>query len=97
MNSQPHNIENPNSELARLLDRAARQPVELEQNGVRYRIMRVPATDTTVAARSGPYNRDRMIEAIYASAGALKDVDTDALLRALREDRAQDSDGRPAT
>lgn len=83
--------------LTAQLDRADRQPVDLEKNGVRYRIMRVPAGEATVAANSEPYNRDRTIEAIYASAGALKGVDTGALLRTLYEERTQDSKGRPAT
>jgi hypothetical protein len=43
-----------------------------------------------------PYDRERMIRAIYASAGALKDVDVDALLQTLREERTQNSAGRPA-
>lgn len=59
--------------------------------------MRVPAADVALSPPNTPHNRDRMIEAIYASAGALKDVDTGALPRTPAEERAQDSTGRPAS
>lgn len=98
MNAQPHIVNNPDSELYRLLDEADRQPVDLEKNGVRYRVMRVidGAQEATPAKK--PYDRERMIEAIYASAGILKraGVDAEQLERDVYAERTQNSTGRPA-
>ncbi|MHB8645738.1 MAG: hypothetical protein ACYDAR_08110 [Thermomicrobiales bacterium] len=95
MNAQPHKVNNPKSELYRLLDEADRQPVDLEKNGVRYRVTRV--ADEAREAKK-PYDPERMITAIYASAGILKraGVDADQLEKDLYEERTQNSTGRPA-
>lgn len=80
----------PDSETARLLREAAASvaPIQVDTGEAVYR---VNATEM-----KQPYDPERMIRAIHASAGALKDVDTDALLRTLREERTQNSTGRPA-
>lgn len=96
MNARPRKVDDADSELARLHDEAERRPVDLEKDGVRYRVMRVPADGPSIPSRSEQFSRERVIEAIHASAGSLKNVDTDALLRTLYEDRIQDSNGRPA-
>lgn len=96
MHAQPHTVDDPNSELYRLLDEADRRPVDLEKNGVRYRVMRLPSDEQETVQAKKPYDPERMIRAIHASAGALKDVDSDALLQTLREERTQNSTGRPA-
>lgn len=96
MNAQPYEVNNPNSDLSRLLDEADRKPVDVEKNGVRYRVMRLPDDVREDSEARKPYDPERMVRAIYASAGALKDVDTDALLQTIREERTQNSTGRPA-
>lgn len=96
MGAQPQHVDDPESELYRLLAEADRQPVELEKDGIRYRLVRLSRTDSDRDAPATPYDPERMIRAIHASAGALKDGDTDALLRTLREERTQNSAGRPA-
>lgn len=91
MHVQPRDYKvNPDSETARLLREAAasRAPIRVDTGETVYR---VDAAETTK-----PYDPEKMIQAIYASAGALKDVDTDALLATLREERRQNSTGRPA-
>jgi hypothetical protein len=89
MNAQPRVYKvSPDSETARLLREAAASPIRVDTGEDVYR---VDASKT-----KKPYDPQRMIKAIYASAGALKDVDTDALLQTLREERRQNSTGRPA-
>jgi hypothetical protein len=91
MNAQPREYKvSPDSETARLLREAAAsaEPIFVDTGEDIYR---VDASKT-----KKPYDPQRMIEAIYASAGALKDVDTDALLQTLHEERRQNSTGRPA-
>lgn len=89
MSAQPYKLR-PDSELARLLDRAGRRPVVLESAGVRYRVVR--EVDDPWAS----YDPDKMRQAIEQSAGALEGVDVAALLRELDEAREQDTPGRPA-
>lgn len=91
-------VNNPDSELYRLLDEADRQPVELEKDGVRYRVMRVPSDVQEAAHTKKPYDPERMIKAIYASAGILKraGVDAEQLEKDVYEERTQNSTGRPA-
>ncbi len=91
MNAQPRAYRvTPDSETARLIREAAASavPIRVDTGEAVYR---VDASETTK-----PYDPERMIKAIYASAGALKDVETDALLETLRAERRQDSTGRPA-
>ncbi len=91
MNAQPREYRvTPDSETARLIKEAAAsaQSIRVDTGEAVYR---VDASETTK-----PYDPERMIKAIYASAGALKDVETDALLQTLRAERRQDSMGRPA-
>lgn len=78
------------SELARVIKQADTRPLVLEHDGVRYRVVREPAV-----MRSG-HDPQRLREALRKSAGALAGVDVDKLLRDLREQRGQDSHGRPA-
>lgn len=91
MHGQPRDYTvSPDSATARLLREAAASaaPIRVDTGEALYR---VDASET-----KKPYDPERMIRAIHASAGALSDVDTDALLRTLREERRQDSTGRPA-
>ena len=91
MNAQPQDYKvDPDSETARLLREAAAShaPIRVDTGDMVYCVDASPTKK--------PYDPERMIRAIYASAGALKDVDTDALLQTLREERTQNSTGRPA-
>ncbi len=79
----------PASELARALADAD-GPVVLDSGGVRYRVER------EAEERFAGYDVERVRDALRRSAGALAGVDVEALTRELREQRAQDSQGRPA-
>jgi len=95
VSAQPHHYRlNAEDELTHLLSKADadRQPVILETPRARYRVVR--EADDEPAPK--PYDPERMIRAIHASAGALTDVDTDAMLRDLDAERTQNSTGRPA-
>jgi len=78
----------PTSELARVLADAD-EPVVLDSNGVRYRVLREED------ALFEGYDPRRVRDALRESAGALSGVDVTALKEALRAQRAQDSLGRP--
>jgi hypothetical protein len=80
----------PDSEVGKLLEQADRAPLVIERNGARYRVMR--EKDDPFAG----YDPERALEALRRSAGALAGVDVEALKADLREQREQDSQGRPA-
>jgi hypothetical protein len=75
--------------LPALLDDAAREPVILVRGGERFRLSR---EDDLFAN----YDPERARRALRESAGALTGADVEALKRELREQRSQDSHGRPA-
>lgn len=90
----------PDSEIARGLR-------EAEQSGKPLRVdtgEAVSAVRPTVEPRGGPepediwthYDAAKVLAALDASAGALAGVDIERLLADLREQREQDSQGRPA-
>ncbi|MCA1668102.1 MAG: hypothetical protein LC793_12055 [Thermomicrobia bacterium] len=87
---------NPDSELAQWLNQAGRQPIIIENAGVRFRVVR--EVDERQAANDpwANYDPEKMLRAIEISAGALDGVDTEALLKEIYEARAQDTPGRPA-
>ena len=79
-----------------IFDMATRQkePVMVERAG---RLFRVEAERTDEAqALWVDYDAERVRIALRQSAGAFKDIDVEQLKRDLREERAQDSHGRPA-
>ena len=79
-----------------IFDMVARQkePVMVERAG---RLFRVEAERTDEAqALWVDYDAERVRTALRQSAGAFKDIDVEQLKRDLREERAQDSHGRPA-
>ncbi len=84
----------PDSETARLLREAAAsaEPIRVDTGERVYRV----AANAEVPAK--PYDPERMIRAIYASAGILKraGVDAEQLEKDVYEDRTQNSTGRPA-
>lgn len=85
-----------NSKLARLLKRESPQPVILETEGVRYRVVREEDPVNLADDPWADYDAEKMRAAVHASAGVLIGVDRDALLADLRAERGQDSVGRPA-
>lgn len=92
MNVQPRDYTvNPDSETARLLREATTSaaPIRVDTGEVVYR---VDAHETTK-----PCDPERMVKAIYASAGILKraGVDAEQLEKDIYEDRTQNSTGRP--
>lgn len=80
----------PESELARLVAQAETEPVVLEKDGVRYRIMRDP--DAFWAG----YDPEAVRAAFAGIRGLLSRDEAEALKAELREQRGQDSEGRPA-
>jgi hypothetical protein len=92
----------PGSELDRVLQEAGDAPIELEQRGVRYRVIRVgSAVESRPIALADQgdiwagYDPERVRHGLRGSSGALRGVDRDQLGRDLAEQRAQDSHGRP--
>ncbi|MHB8648198.1 MAG: hypothetical protein ACYDAR_20655 [Thermomicrobiales bacterium] len=93
MNAQPRDYKvNPDSETARLLRDAAAShaPIRVDTGDVVYQV--------DASATKKPYDPERMIRAVYASAGILKraGVDAEQLEKDIYEDRTQNSTGRPA-
>jgi len=91
MNAPPRDYKvNPDSETARLIKAASVEPIRVDTGEKVYRV------DASEAKK--PYDPERMIQAIYASAGILKraGVDAEQLEKDIYEDRTQNSSGRPA-
>jgi hypothetical protein len=80
----------PESELGRALAAVDDAPLVLERSGARFRVTR------EVDALWADFDPQRTRRALRQSAGALAGVDVTALKRELREQRNQDSHGRPA-
>ena len=80
----------PESELGQALAEVDDAPLILERGGARFRVIR------EVDALWAHYDPQRVRRALRQSAGALAGVDVTALKRELREQRSQDSLGRPA-
>ncbi|HEY7033531.1 MAG TPA: hypothetical protein VH482_19500 [Thermomicrobiales bacterium] len=80
----------PDSEVARVLAQAAEAPILIETRGARFRIVR---EDEDPFAN---YDPERARAAAERAFGTLKGVDVEKLLAELKEQRAQDSQGRPA-
>jgi hypothetical protein len=78
------------SELGRALAAVDDAPIVLERGGARFRVSR------DVDDLWADYDPQRVQRALRESAGALAGVDVAVLLRELREQRSQDSRGRPA-
>lgn len=86
---------NKKSELGRQMDEARRagEQVVLEVNGQAYRLTSQPQT---VDDPWKEYDAEKVRQALRRNAGTLKGVDRDALVADLKEQRAQNSHGRPA-
>ncbi len=97
MNAQrkPYKV-NPDSELAQWLNQVGRQPIIIENAGVRFRVVREVDKRQLADDPWENYDPEKMLRAIEISAGALDGVDTEALLQEIYEARAQDTPGRPA-
>jgi hypothetical protein len=91
---QPYKVD-PDSELGHRLREAAQHPVILETEGVRFRVVREADGSQTIDDPWANYDPEKAIAAIHASAGALKGVDVEQLLKDIYEERGQDSTGRP--
>jgi hypothetical protein len=82
-------IVQPGSELAEVRDEATEGPVRLVKNGRRFRLVQ---EESDLFAN---YDPDRVRAALRRSFGVLRGVDIDELLRDLKDQREQDSSGRP--
>ena len=82
----------PDSELDRLLEETNGVPIVFVKNGVRYRVERESEADDIWAN----YDPERVLKVLAETAGAWKDIDTEALKADIQAQRGQDSHGRPA-
>jgi hypothetical protein len=78
-------IVNPNSEVARLLDKAAERALLLEKDGVRYHLDK---EETDIWAG---YDPEAALEGIQKAAGSWKDIDAEAFKAYIRERRKASS------
>lgn len=84
----------PESETGKQLAEAGERPVRLVSGARKFRLV----SDEDVAAREDPfanYNPERAAAAWRASFGVWKGMDTESLKAELKEQRGQDSIGRP--
>ena len=81
----------PGSELDRLLEEAAGATLVLVKNGRRFRLAPEDAKQDIWAT----YDPERALQVLAETAGAWKNVDTEALKADIRAQRGQDSHGRP--
>ena len=79
----------PDSELGRALDAVSDQNVVLQRGGERFRVVR-EVQDTLP-----DYDPERAWAALERSFGILRGLDREQLKAELREQRGQDSAGRP--
>jgi hypothetical protein len=82
----------PAGETARLLKLVGEEPITIESDGVRYRIEREEQERATIEN----YDPARALASLRKGIGMFKDLDIDEFNRELREQRGQDSVGRPA-
>ena len=90
----------PGSELDRLLHELDDAPVELEQHGVRYRIIRLGETSTDHPLQLADehdiwagYDPEKVRVSMRAAAGSWHDIDTESLKEDLY--RAREEGSRP--
>ncbi len=93
METQPIKLR-PDDEITQRLSQ--QQPVVIEVNGVRYRVVRDIPEIHLADDPFANYDAERVRAALKASAGAFRGIDTEALKRAIWEAREQDTPGRPA-
>lgn len=79
-------VDEPDAELAAILDQADSHVVIVERNGARYRVER-ESGDVWAG-----YDPERVREGLRQSAGAFKDIDVEAFRRDLRFWRGHDDD-----
>jgi hypothetical protein len=80
----------PDSDIAQVLTHAMDEPILIDTRRARFRVVR---EDDDPFAN---YDPERVRAALKGMAGTLIGVDVEELLAELREQRAQDSQGRPA-
>ena len=78
------------SDLARLLDEAAGEPIRLQKDGTTYRL----ALETSEDIWAG-YDAQEVLEALEETAGSWTDSAADAVIAAIY--RARDEGSRPTT
>lgn len=86
---KPIHIE-PSSETARLLQLVGEEPITIEFDGVRYRIEREEQD------LFKDYDPARALASLRKGIGMFQGFDVEEFKREIREQRTQDSTGRPA-
>ena len=79
----------PGSDVDEFLKQAEAQPIIAVAHGRRVRVVQEPVD---IFAN---YDVERVLAGLAASAGAFVGIDVEALKEELREERSQDSEGRP--
>jgi hypothetical protein len=80
----------PGSDVDRFLKQADDQPIIAEAHGHRFRVVREPVDPFA------NYDPERVKAGLARISGLLKGVDIEDLKAELRQQRGQDSSGRPA-
>ena len=83
----------PEGEIARFLRSADREPVLLETEDAVFQVIKVSNKQTVNLNKQ---RTEDIRAALRESAGALSGIDVDALKSEIRDQRQQDSRGRPA-
>ena len=84
----------PVSETGKLLAHARKRPLRLTSGGQQFRLIH----DANVGVREDPfayYDPERAAAAWRATFGTLKGIDVEAFKAEMREQRGQDTPGRP--
>ena len=80
----------PDSEVDRFIMQARERPIVTASHGMRFRIVRDQTSDLFA-----DYDPERVLAALADVRGILAGVDIEKLKQDLREERGQDSIGRP--
>ncbi len=83
----------PGSQLAEALDEG--RPVVLVKDGVRYWVDREDTAEPTEDLWAN-YDPERVLQVLDETAGSWHQIDSEALITEIHEQRGQDSHGRPA-
>jgi len=85
----------PNSELGKLLALARRRPLRLVVGDTSYRVHYEPSLDDDRDDPVAQRDNERSAAAWRASFGILKGIDLEAFKAEMKEQRGQDTPGRP--
>jgi len=85
----------PESETGKLLAQAKERPLRLVIGGQHYRVDHDATAETGPDDRSAEHGNERSAAAWRATFGILKGIDLEAFKAEMKEQRGQDTPGRP--